>query len=253
MTLPEGTTIRVCEATEEDWDAFVESEDQELRSIHMVWSDDEIFIVELPSPQHGSCCSAFIESSCAMTSLTTTCRNICVHPKSETRSRYELWTTIRPFACRSTRVLAMAQSQGRNWAFSSLGDDVGQFNWKANRWTTFVGVRYVVVWLNLTRVEHKLHTVQGLGIALPDQDPTPVAAPATLVAFGTRVLLELQSGVTPPRGFPDPVTIDLFHVLLFELDVDAVDWHRQAFSWQSLKSFMHQRGNFFNTHKLIFR
>lgn len=62
LTLPEGTTIRVCEATEDEWNAFIESEDHELKSIHLAWSDGQVFIVELPSPERGLFCSVFNRS-----------------------------------------------------------------------------------------------------------------------------------------------------------------------------------------------
>ena len=45
-------TFYLRDASLSDWEAFVTSEDQHLKSKNMEWMDGKIFIVELPSLQH---------------------------------------------------------------------------------------------------------------------------------------------------------------------------------------------------------
>ncbi|OWY92762.1 hypothetical protein PHMEG_00038099 [Phytophthora megakarya] len=48
-----GTTITVGPATVNQWNAYTESDDQELRSIHLEWNNGDIIIVDLPSAEIG--------------------------------------------------------------------------------------------------------------------------------------------------------------------------------------------------------
>ncbi|EGZ22726.1 hypothetical protein PHYSODRAFT_330465 [Phytophthora sojae] len=201
LTLPEGTTIRVCEATEDEWNAFIESEDHELKSIHLAWSDGQVFIVELPSPERGLFCSVFNRSFLHDDIVDDHLNSYMTAFVRTTQPRLEADLSYGPLAGPLPGEL---QSY---WQWHTL---------KAKRWSTFVGVRYVLcvaIWPTLTRAEYKLYTVQDLGVTFSDQDSIVVAAPATLVAFESRALLGLQQGGELPRGFPDRVTVDLYQVL----------------------------------------
>ncbi|ETK85776.1 hypothetical protein L915_09523 [Phytophthora nicotianae] len=42
----DGVTFELCDATQADWNHYVQSEQQSMRSRWMVWLDDRILIVE---------------------------------------------------------------------------------------------------------------------------------------------------------------------------------------------------------------
>ncbi|EQC37615.1 hypothetical protein SDRG_05209 [Saprolegnia diclina VS20] len=44
----------VCSATEADWDRYVESEEQEMKSRHFEFRDDSIYLIEMSGGLHGS-------------------------------------------------------------------------------------------------------------------------------------------------------------------------------------------------------
>lgn len=51
-----GTDFVVCSASKSEWNAYVESENQKLRSRAMAWKDGEIVIVEYPTDKHEKFC-----------------------------------------------------------------------------------------------------------------------------------------------------------------------------------------------------
>ncbi|DAZ92482.1 TPA: hypothetical protein N0F65_012712 [Lagenidium giganteum] len=59
MRTPPGHPVVLCHATLAEWEEFVRSEDQALKSTHMEWADGEVLIVEVPSEVHGNVSRAF--------------------------------------------------------------------------------------------------------------------------------------------------------------------------------------------------
>jgi hypothetical protein len=49
MVTPSGRAVPVCAATVNEWEAYVESEDQTLKSKHTEWLHGKVWIVGLPS------------------------------------------------------------------------------------------------------------------------------------------------------------------------------------------------------------
>ncbi|RLN62228.1 hypothetical protein BBP00_00004917 [Phytophthora kernoviae] len=47
-----GEMIHVCDATEEEWSAYAEKDNQMLKSTRMEWIDGGVYIVELPSREY---------------------------------------------------------------------------------------------------------------------------------------------------------------------------------------------------------
>ncbi|RLN32220.1 hypothetical protein BBJ28_00005179 [Nothophytophthora sp. Chile5] len=224
LETPRGHAVYVCDAFETDWNAFVEREDQKLKSTHMEWIDGKIYIVELPSPEHEHYIGAFHEvillSNPVVHTYLTFHGQMCV----STRRGYLPDESVGP----SGQVLGVTLPHGlhrlRDWHTLKLevgfsrrwGHSDGQLDWKADVWTRFPGVRYVLcvaVEDELVSASYKLHRVEHEARRLPHQDPVPIVAPQTVVTFDSRLLLGLQAGDALSGGFPDPLAVDLYAVL----------------------------------------
>lgn len=206
-SLAHGQTIFVCKASEEEWNAFVDDCDgQAFKSTFMEWANGAILIVELPSLAHG----AF---SRAVFSLFDS--NPAVSPYSSgngsTRRRLEPDEGFDP----DPTVLSDSQlphgimewgefytlkvevGATRRWGLRS-----GHLGWKANQYTVFPGVEYilcVIVDEHLQHCTYKLYCVDYRAHALPHQDPADILAPTTLITFDARRLLGI-----PPHELPRP-------------------------------------------------
>ncbi|OWZ04527.1 hypothetical protein PHMEG_00023551 [Phytophthora megakarya] len=204
----------------DDWNAFVRNESQQaMKSTHMEWCDGNILIVEFPSREHSIFCTEFDMSINANDHFR---RHLNTYRDAYVETTDRRLEPDASFGPRIAPLPAGIQEYGdwhtlkvevgcsRRW-----GDSPGQLDWKANQWTTFPGVRYVLcvaVWPRLARAEYKLYMVQGLNIRLDPQAPIPVVNP-TPVVFDSRALLGLEPLDVLPPGFADTFTIDLYEVL----------------------------------------
>ncbi|RLN57439.1 hypothetical protein BBJ28_00005142 [Nothophytophthora sp. Chile5] len=226
LETPRGHAVYACDASETDWNAFVEDEAQEIKSTHMEWIGGKIYIVELSSPEHESYRCAFLLEFCLRDRVVD--RYLISWGQSyvdvQTRPRYEPDQSFGP----TREVIGAVLPPGlpHFWAWHTLKVEVGhrrrwrhsdgQLDWKADEWATFPGVRYVLcvaVEDELAGASYKLHRVEHEARRLPHQDPVPIVAPQTVVTFDSRLLLGLQPGDALPGGFPDPLVVDLYAVL----------------------------------------
>ncbi|RLN57443.1 hypothetical protein BBJ28_00005146 [Nothophytophthora sp. Chile5] len=226
LQAPRGHAVYVCDAFETDWNAFVGSEDQKLKSAHMEWIDGKIFIVELPSLEHDSYSATFLLEFFMRDRVVDT--YMAPHGPSyvdvQTRPRYEPDQSFGPTRQVTGAILPPGLHRFGDWHTLKLevgfsrrwGHSEGHLDWKADEWTRFPGVRYVLcvaVEERLVGASYKLHRVEHEGRRLPHQDPVPIVAPQTVVTFDSRLLLGLQPGDALPGGFPDPHVVDLYVVL----------------------------------------
>ncbi|RLN32211.1 hypothetical protein BBJ28_00005184 [Nothophytophthora sp. Chile5] len=224
LETPRGHVVYVCDASEADWNAFVEDEGQEIKSTPMEWIDGKIYIVELPSPEHES-------YRCAFHNLFLRDRVVDAYMASHggsyvaTLRRYEPDDSFGPTREVTGAVLPPGLQRFGDWHTLKVevghwrrwSHSKGQLDWKANEWTTFPGVRYVLcvaVEDELAGASYKLHRVEHEARRFPHQDPVPIVAPQTVVTFDSRLLLGLQPGDALPDGFPDPLVVDLYAVLV---------------------------------------
>eukprot|EP00644_Phytophthora_capsici_P003997 jgi/Phyca11/564729/estExt2_Genewise1.C_PHYCAscaffold_150533 len=220
--VPQGC---VCKATLEEWNAYQETEDQEVRSSLMEWIEGEIFIVELSSPEHESFA---VEFRAAITCQPGVRRYLMSHGAAyvsnhrANQPRYEPDESYGPrrrtgsqlpqglASYSDWRTLVLEVGFARGW-----GEQRGFLDWKAQKWARVPGVRYVVCVLvteNMASAEYKMYTVQAGMRRLPAQNPQPIVAPRTEIRFDARALLGLEPGDPIPRDpsgvlFPDPLVV----------------------------------------------
>jgi hypothetical protein len=237
MKMPPGEFKEVCAATVEEWEAYIESEEQTLKARHMEWFDGKIWIVELPTTMHSNACRELV----IYISLIPGTRAF-LGPRGDahtsTGPKFLPDESYGPHALRMPPLGAVLPNGVDNWPdFSTLkveigatrlwGGTFGLLDWKANQWATFPGVAYILcIALAIQQPAHlpdftyKLYEVEMTGRRLPEQPPVPIVAPSTVVTFNSRRLLGLPTGAALPPGFPDPdLTVDLYVALqeIFDL------------------------------------
>ena len=229
LQTPRGQVVRVCAATEPEWNAFLESENQEFKSTHMEWLDGAICVVEVPSSERAviSVVLAELLAWAAYVGGYSHCLGASGATYVSTLLRYEPDASFGPMP-EMERLGARLPQGFRDWGeYHTLkvevgftrtwGDASGQLDWKANQWAAFPGVQYVLcvaVTADLASASYKLHTVTSQGESLPPQEPTPIVAPTTVVPLDAHRLLGLPHANDLPPNFPNPFPIDLFAVLV---------------------------------------
>ncbi|EGZ29208.1 hypothetical protein PHYSODRAFT_322746 [Phytophthora sojae] len=202
----ESRIIPVCSATKDEWKAYLESDDQELRWF-CEWINGMVYIVQLSGEEDES-----------FADLPDYQPDVGYGPLNNALG------TVLPRGIQSYKswyTLVVEVGKSRGW-----GDEKGLLDWKARQWTRFPGVRYILcvaVTDRLQSVEYKLYTVErdsesNRARSLPIVDPLPVVGPHTVVTFDSRELLGLPSGANVPPidgvQFPVPTYgVDLFGIL----------------------------------------
>lgn len=220
--------VYVCDATEDEWGAFVDCDYQVLRSNFMFWHNGKILIIELPSRHHEDLVDAV---SAVIKSAGTVTDYLCDHRAAAgaTGGRNEADSSFGPKPNKVIPLGASAPKELVGWGdFQTLkvevgvsqtwGNAVGSLDWKARLWTKTVGVRYVLC------VAHDVETDQftykhyrvSRGKFVPArQRPMKVTADSeTVVQFDSRLLLGIPRQRALPAGFPDSVGVNLSAVLL---------------------------------------
>ncbi|KAG1686053.1 hypothetical protein DVH05_007191 [Phytophthora capsici] len=208
--------FEVCEASLEDWERYVKSEDQALKSRGMSFEDGRIYIVELLSGAHESFCGLLNAAILEATGTSNRHLVSCGSSYVESLRKLEPDCSYGP-----APGIGAIRPDGMAWAeYHTLKVEVGvsrgwfHLDRKADQWRQFPGVEYILC-IRLTRElrvrQYKLYTVFNQATPLMDMDPIPIVNP-TNVAFNSRRLLGLVGqGVRPPQGFSRPnVVVDLF-------------------------------------------
>ncbi|OWZ16645.1 hypothetical protein PHMEG_0009532, partial [Phytophthora megakarya] len=218
----------VCAATELQWSEYLEFDSREfkssqnIRSNHMEWIDGCIYIVELPSPVqdiYGFMFGKYLLRHPVVD------RYLKIHGRAFVPNQlmYEPDESFGP-ALETGAVLPSNMEQWWNWSTLKVeigylrqwGRTEGQLDWKAERWASFPGVRYILCVMllhDLTGAEYKLYKVRYEGFTLPEQRPIRVLLPQTYLKFDSRWLLGLEHNAKLPSGFPKALYVDMYSVL----------------------------------------
>ncbi|KAH9159811.1 hypothetical protein LEN26_002160 [Aphanomyces euteiches] len=220
---PATGTLRVCLATEEEWNAFVDWDGEVVHLKYLEWFADsgEIHIIEFVSTPHEIYSDELndlfhtrnIERwlnsylSAKNSQGPRTCPDLSYGPHPRTPGAV-LPPEIPIFTDFRTIKIEIGVSQ-------SWGMAPGQLDHKAIEiWAARRGVEYVLcVKLDpdFANAEYKLYDVRVRPLVqLP---PLPIAAPRTVVEFNGRRVLGIPHGMPLPVGFPKALSVDLYSAL----------------------------------------
>ncbi|KAL7681976.1 hypothetical protein Plhal304r1_c052g0135901 [Plasmopara halstedii] len=182
--------FEVCEASLEDWERYVKTENQALMSRAMAFEGGRIYIVELPSGVHDGFCELF---KVEMVFATGTRDH---HLVSRGSSYVERLRKLEP-DCSFGPAPGIGAIRPGGWPYLDR---------KADQWRQFPGVEYILC-IRLSPALHvrqyKLYTVNNRANPLPPMDPIPIVNP-TYVTFNSRRLLGLASRGRTPQGSSQP-------------------------------------------------
>ncbi|KAG9415683.1 hypothetical protein AC1031_000067 [Aphanomyces cochlioides] len=191
--------VFVCNATLEDWNLYVESENQALISRAMEWNDGKIYIVELPSRLHENVARIFdlaIMRATGTASYAADRRRI--EPDCSFGPRKNLPGAVLP-----------ANMKWRD--FNTLKVEIGvskmwpALDQKALEWATFPGVQYILcIYIAPTTNirQYKLHDVA-----------VEIVNPTNIVLNSHRLLGLPQDHDLPDGSHGPDLTINLFDIV----------------------------------------
>lgn len=219
---PVTGTLRVCEATEAEWNEFVDGNDHVVRPNYLEWfaSTGEIHIVEFADYPHETFVYEFVQgaefadrhihqylkgyNAATNSQGPRHCPDLSYGPR-ETTPGSVLPRGVPTWADFRTIKIEVGVSQ--QW-----GMDEGQLDHKAlTIWATMPGVEYVLCVkfdADYDDAEYKLYDVGAN--PLQELDPLPIAAPRTVVEFDGRRILGIPPGTPLPISFPRTVAVDLY-------------------------------------------
>ncbi|KAH9179429.1 hypothetical protein AeNC1_017303, partial [Aphanomyces euteiches] len=218
MPPPATGTLRVCVATEEEWNAFVHCDGQVVRPNYLEWFTDsgEIHIIEFVSTPHAKyiwrLSKPFHEDhierwlighlDASNSQGPQACPDLSFGPNPETIDS-ELPPGVPDFDDFRTIKIEIGVSQP--WGMAQ-----GQLDHKAiDVWAQMPGVEYVLCVKfdpDFANAEYKLYDVR---VNLDERDPLPIAAPSTIVQFDGHRILGIPEGMPLPVGFPKTLSVDL--------------------------------------------
>ncbi|CAK4393852.1 unnamed protein product, partial [Aphanomyces euteiches] len=209
---PATGTLRVCLATEEEWNAFVHCDGEVVHLKYLEWFADtgDIHIIEFECTPHGKyiwpLSKRFYEDDVErwlIGYLSATnfqgrraCADLSYGPSRRTPHSV-LPPGVPIFADFRTIKIEIGVSQ-------SWGMAPGQLDHKAlATWAVMPGVEYVLCVkfdADFANAEYKLYDARAQPLVpLP---PLPIVAPRTIVQFDGRRILGIPQGMPLPVGFP---------------------------------------------------
>ncbi|CAK4112382.1 unnamed protein product [Aphanomyces euteiches] len=215
------------DASLSDWEAFVTSEDQQLKSKNMEWIDGKIFIVELPSQEHETYVmelgaairdathtrSDFVKVSLAayQTNIRRLEPDLCLIPR-QVLEQYPYNVQLPPGLndWNNFHTVKWEVAWSKSW---------GNLDWKANQWTIMVPTLVYIICIKLDRhnPSYKVHHVVQHGVPLPQMIPLPIDPPNTIIQLDSRLVLQLPATSPLPPNFPPQLDIDLYAPLTVAL------------------------------------
>ncbi|KAH9089477.1 hypothetical protein LEN26_019125 [Aphanomyces euteiches] len=194
------------DASLSDWEAFVTSEDQQLKSKNMEWIDGKIFIVELPSREHARYGNYEYQ-----TNIRRLEPDLCLIPRrvlEQPPYNVQLPPGLNDWNNFHTVKWEVAWS--KSW---------GNLDWKANQWAIMVPTLVYIICIKLDRhnPSYKVHHVVQHGVPLPQMIPLPIASPNTIIQLDSRLVLQLPATSPLPPNFPPQLDIDLYAPLTVAL------------------------------------
>ncbi|EGZ11390.1 hypothetical protein PHYSODRAFT_338099 [Phytophthora sojae] len=192
---PRGEVYEVCDADEEGWALFMESEAPETKCGKMEWIDGRIAIVEFPSRERGDLVGAFVRCVTQNISL-----DAYLHPSVG-------GSTPRHLPYHEADLSYGPTSQGGG----TLPPGIQWRDWD----TLKLEIGYSRGWGHGPGATYKLYMVLHRDGHLPLDVSTRVEAPHTVVKLNSRLLLGLAPRARLPRQPPVPVGlfIDLYEIL----------------------------------------
>ncbi|CAK4566656.1 unnamed protein product [Aphanomyces euteiches] len=214
------------DASLSDWEAFVTSEDQQLKSKNMEWIDGKIFIVELPSREHARYVARLV---IAINNATNTECDFVMTSGDEYQANIR---RLEPDVCLIP--LQVLEQPPYNVQLPPGLDDWGNFHtvkwevawsqrwadldWKANQWAVVDTVVYIIcIKLDRHNSSFKVHHVVQHNVELPEVIPLPIAPPNTVIHLDSRLVLQLPATSPLPPNFPPQLDIDLYAPLTLAL------------------------------------
>ncbi|KUF87682.1 hypothetical protein AM588_10001569 [Phytophthora nicotianae] len=226
---PPTGTLRVCHATEDEWNAFADSEDPIVRLNYLEWFPDteEIHIIEFADAPHDAYISAF-EKITSFGELHVYrwlkgylaaknsqgrrwCPDLSYGPREATPHSV-LSPNIPIFADFRTIKVEIGVSQ--DWGIAQ-----GQLDHKAIAiWAVMPGVEYVLCVKfepDFTNAEYKLYDARVN--PLVQLAPLPIVAPSIVIRLDGRRILGIPPGMALPVGFPATLSVDLYSPLVWAM------------------------------------
>ncbi|KAG2770643.1 hypothetical protein PC116_g5260 [Phytophthora cactorum] len=227
---PQATgTLRVCQATEDEWNAFVDSGEHIVRPNFLEWFADtgEIHIIEFADTPHGSYASEFEKgTSFAEQNVRRWLKGYMDAKNSQGRR----WCPDLSYGPRRTtpgsvlppgvstfddfRTIKIEIGVSQLW-----GTAQGHLDHKAiSIWAVMPGVEYVLCVKfdpDFANAEYKLYDARVN--PLVQLAPLPIVAPRTVIQLDGRRILGIPPGMALPIAFPATLSVDLYSPLVWAM------------------------------------
>ncbi|KAG3107766.1 hypothetical protein PI124_g16115 [Phytophthora idaei] len=207
---PATGTLRVCQATEDEWNAFVDSDGHIVRPNFIEWFADtgEIHIIEFADALHEK----YIRYMAAKNSQGRRwCSDLSCGPRRTTPGSV-LPPGVPIFDDFRTIKIEIGVSQP--WGMAQ-----GQLDHKAiSTWAVMPGVEYVLCVEfdpDFANAEYKLYDARVN--PLVQLAPLPIVAPRTVIQLDGRRILGIPPGMALPIAFPATLSVDLYSPLVWAM------------------------------------
>ncbi|KAG1688988.1 hypothetical protein DVH05_002873 [Phytophthora capsici] len=224
---PPTGTLRVCQATEDEWNAFADGDGQVIRPNFLEWFPDmeEIHIIEFENTPHEKYISEFEKGTSFAdrnvhlwlsgygTAVNTQGRRWC--PDCSYGPRQTTPGSVLPRGVPifdDFRTIKMEVGVSQPWGMAQ-----GQLDRKAI-WAVMPGVEYVLCVKfdpDFANAEYKLYDFRVN--PLVELAPLPIVAPRTVIQLDGRRILGIPPGVALPVAFPATLTVDLYSPLVWAM------------------------------------
>ncbi|KDO17320.1 hypothetical protein SPRG_17241 [Saprolegnia parasitica CBS 223.65] len=228
--------FEVCSATEADWDSYVESEDQAMKSRYFEFRNNSIYLIEMSGGLHGDIADGIDDAIKEATRPEATGTD---HRVLEGHRDAYVDTTHEPAASKlpklvpdcsfgpamETNAIFPEWPNDLRWnEFHTLKVEVGvsqgwrSMDAKVLRYCAFPGIRYVLcvfVSPDMEVRQYKLVSITNNELEGPDPalvEPIPITVD-TRVRMDGRRLLALPDDTALPGRFPAEVAFDLNPIL----------------------------------------
>ncbi|EQC37605.1 hypothetical protein SDRG_05199 [Saprolegnia diclina VS20] len=222
LKVPGNAGYPLCSMTEADFDVYIESENQDLKSRNLEWHHGVVYIVELNDVMH--CRLAIGIDEAIFEATGTGCKHLrsCGSAYIDTTNAPITLPKLEPDGCfYPTRSIGPIKPNWLSWCENhTLKVEVGvHANWvtldpKTERWCAFPGIRYVLcvhVSHDFAVREYKLFSITNNQLDGPAPHltaPTPIHAHTRIELDGRR-LLALPDDVPLPLGFNASIVFEL--------------------------------------------
>ncbi|KAF4140356.1 hypothetical protein GN958_ATG10520 [Phytophthora infestans] len=224
---PPTGTVRVCHATEDEWNAFADSEDPIVRLNYVEWFPDteeihiiefadaphEIFIAELNDQFRERHVKRWLKGHLAAKNSQGRrwCPDLSYGPREETLGSV-LPPNVPIFADFRTIEVEIGVSQ--QWGMAP-----GELDHKAiATWAAMPGVEYVLCVSfdpDFENAEYKMYDARVH--PLVQLAPLPIVAPRTVIQLDGRRILGIPPRMALPVGFHATLSVDLYSPLVWAM------------------------------------